>query len=99
MADSRLSFVAMDRLLDACRSSGPQHLKIAEIADVVVNAMLHQADEVQCYDLHAFVVMANHVHMLITPTTRRRANHEVIERFYCSPSERYSRLVWPFLAT
>ncbi len=80
------AFVAMDRLLDTART-GPLHLARPEIARMVLEALLEGQDSLHHYDLHAFVVMANHVHALITPkapapkllnrlkgSTARRAN-------------------------
>jgi putative transposase len=59
-------FEAMDRLLDRART-GPRYLAEAAVARVVVQAIRHGADELKRYDLHAFVVMPNHVHLLVTP--------------------------------
>ena len=56
------AFVEMDRLLDAA-CSGPKYLAVPEIANLVVGAI--QGNE--RYRLHSFVVMPNHVHMLVTP--------------------------------
>ena len=56
----------MDRLLDEVRT-GPFYLRQPAIADLVVDAMHYGADRLDRYKLHAFVVMPNHVHMLITP--------------------------------
>jgi REP element-mobilizing transposase RayT len=56
----------MDRLLDA-GTTGPLYLKIPEIATTVVTAIQYGANRFHRYDLHAYVVMANHVHLLITP--------------------------------
>jgi REP element-mobilizing transposase RayT len=56
----------MDRLLDRA-DSGPLYLRRPEIAELVV-AALHDGDRrFQRYQLHAFVVMPNHVHLLVTP--------------------------------
>ena len=60
------AFVAMDRLLDGARK-GPLWLKRPELARVVVDSILHCADPLRKYEIHAFVVMANHVHLLVTP--------------------------------
>jgi len=60
------AFVAMDRLLD-CASTGPLHLRRPEIARMVVETIHYHAQTLGHYDLHNFVVMANHVHLLITP--------------------------------
>ncbi len=60
------AFVAMDRILDNART-GPLFLREPEIADLVTKA-LRDGDRKFCrYELHAFVVMANHVHVLVTP--------------------------------
>ena len=60
------AFVWMDRYLDEARF-GPTWLKRAEVARVVVDAIQYGANALRHYDLHAYVVMANHVHVLITP--------------------------------
>jgi REP element-mobilizing transposase RayT len=60
------AFVVVDRLLDEART-GPFYLRQPEIADMVVEAIQYSAERLGHYDLHAFVVMANHVHILITP--------------------------------
>jgi REP element-mobilizing transposase RayT len=65
------AFVAMDRLLDDART-GPLYLKRPEIAQLVVKALRDGQDRFRRYDLHAFVVMANHVHMLATPHVTAR---------------------------
>ena len=68
-------------------STGPHWLQDQRIADVVSKAILHGESERRSYDLHAWVVMPNHVHVLWEPharlpeimmwlkgTTARRAN-------------------------
>lgn len=64
--NSGAAFVVVDRLLDEART-GPFYLRQPEIADMVVEAIQYSAERLGHYDLHAFVVMANHVHILITP--------------------------------
>ncbi|HEY7388808.1 MAG TPA: transposase [Bryobacteraceae bacterium] len=59
----------MDRLLDAA-TSGPTYLRQPEIAAIVRQAIKDGDTRFRRYDLHAFVVMANHVHMLVTPRVR-----------------------------
>ncbi len=59
-------FVAIDRLLDR-GESGPVYLNQPEIADMVVEAIHYNTTELKHYDLHAFVILPNHVHLLITP--------------------------------
>ncbi|MBZ5619465.1 MAG: transposase [Acidobacteriia bacterium] len=54
----------MDRLLDEQRA-GPAYLRMPAIADVVADSLSKGA---ACdYVSHAWVVMPNHVHLLITP--------------------------------
>jgi putative DNA methylase len=60
------AFVAVDRLLDAS-ASGPLFLRLPEIAEIMVAALRHGDCVLHRYDLHAFVVMPNHVHLLVTP--------------------------------
>ena len=60
------AFVCMDRLLDT-NSSSPRYLQTPGIAQCVVDAI--QQGGHNSYALHAWVVMPNHVHLLITPRT------------------------------
>jgi putative DNA methylase len=66
LALSGKAFVAMDRLLDR-NASGPLHLRRPEIAACVIEALQDGQRKFQRYQLHAFVVMPNHVHLLVTP--------------------------------
>jgi len=62
---SGAAFLAMDRLLEHTRI-GPHYLTIPEIADVVIESLHHQSQ--LRFHLHAFVVMSNHVHVVLSPT-------------------------------
>jgi REP element-mobilizing transposase RayT len=53
-------------LLDQGRS-GPFYLRQPAIADMVVEVIQYHADILGHYALHAFAVMPNHVHVLVTP--------------------------------
>ena len=60
------AFAVLDRLLDeAC--SGPVYLRQPALAELVVDAIHYNGQVLGQYTLHAFVVMPNHVHVLITP--------------------------------
>jgi len=59
------AFVAMDRFLDEARI-GPTYLKRPDIAQLVVNSLYYGAD-IGHYELHTWVIMSNHVHLLFTP--------------------------------
>ena len=65
------TFVAMDRLLEETRS-GPHYLKLPEVAQIVVEALHDGETRFQRYELHAYVVMSNHVHLLVTPQVTSR---------------------------
>jgi REP element-mobilizing transposase RayT len=58
-------FVLADQELDKA-SIGPLWLKEPRIAKSVMES-LHRGEEMGHYELHAYVVMANHVHALLTP--------------------------------
>jgi len=63
--NSGRAFVAMDRLLDDARR-GALYLRQPAIADMVVEAIHYNASTLEYYELNAFVVMPNHVHLLAT---------------------------------
>ena len=59
------AFVWMDRYLDTTRF-GPMYLRREDIARIVVNSLRRGVD-LGHYDLRAWVVMANHIHVLLLP--------------------------------
>ena len=59
------AFAVLDRLLDEARA-GPFFLRQPAVANQVVEALLYNAGTLRHYELHAFVVMPNHVHTLVT---------------------------------
>ena len=60
------AFVAHDRALHL-HSSGPLWLRDPRIADLVAHAIVVGDGEKDFYELCAWVVMPNHVHLLILP--------------------------------
>jgi putative transposase len=60
------AFVWLDRRLDSTRK-GPMYLRQPEIAQVVVDS-IYKGVELDHYKLYAYVIMANHVHLLIEPS-------------------------------
>jgi REP element-mobilizing transposase RayT len=64
-ATSGKAFAAMDRLLDQARC-GPTFLRQPAIAQEVLNSVEYGAKRGD-YQLHAWVIMPNHVHLLFTP--------------------------------
>jgi putative transposase len=61
------TFVTMDRLLDQA-ATGPKHLAVPEIAALVVASLQDGERRFRRYQLHSFVVLPNHVHLLVTPS-------------------------------
>jgi REP element-mobilizing transposase RayT len=59
------AFVAMDRLLDQARC-GPTFLKQPAVAQHVLDSIQRGA-ELGHYQMNAWVIMPNHVHLLFTP--------------------------------
>jgi len=59
------AFVWIDRYLDTTRQ-GPMYIRQARIAQIVVDS-LRRGVELGHYSLRAWVVMANHVHVLLLP--------------------------------
>jgi putative transposase len=64
-ASSGQAFVWMDRYLNAARS-GPMFLRQQPVAELV-RSSLNLGRQMGHYELHAWVIMANHVHALLTP--------------------------------
>jgi putative transposase len=64
-SSAKNAFVWMDRYLDTTRD-GPMFLRNPVVASLIVKALNHGV-KIGLYDLRAFVVMANHVHILFRP--------------------------------
>jgi REP element-mobilizing transposase RayT len=59
-------FLLLDRELDKARF-GPTWLKDGALAKTVIDALFHGAEQLRLYRLSAYVVMSNHVHVLLWP--------------------------------
>src|SRR5262249_41655727 len=81
------AFVAMDRILDR-EITGPAHLRRPEIAELVVDAFRYGQEHLGQYQLHAFVVMPNHVHILITPSVEIAKITHTLKRFTARDANR-----------
>ena len=66
LAHSGKAFLTMDRLLDRS-DSGPLYLHRPDVASMVTAALRDGDGRFHRYRLHAYVVMPNHVHLLVTP--------------------------------
>src|SRR5579859_2155260 len=65
VATSGEAFAWIDRYLDNTRT-GPQYLRQPSIAQVVIDSLFRGID-LGHYELGPFVIMANHVHVLLKP--------------------------------
>ncbi|HXP85811.1 MAG TPA: transposase [Bryobacteraceae bacterium] len=63
--DSGQAFLNMDPILDVART-GPLYLAMPKIARVVIDALHYRDRHLHHLQLHSFVVMPNHVHVLMT---------------------------------
>src|SRR5215472_6641716 len=59
-------FVAEDRAMERS-ATGPHYLKNPAVAQVVASALRYGAEVLHLYDLRAWVIMSNHVHILVDP--------------------------------
>jgi REP element-mobilizing transposase RayT len=81
------AFVAMDRLLDNART-GPLYLRQPEIARMVVEAIDYHESALDHYHLHNYVVMGNHVHILVTPRVEVSKVMQSLKRFTAKEANR-----------
>jgi len=82
------AFVALDREMDKA-AYGPVWLRDARIARVVADALLYGESGRHFYQLRAWVVMPNHLHLLLRPLTAL----PVITRWLKGSTARQSNLV------
>src|ERR1039457_7158811 len=61
--NSGQAFVWMDRYLDSART-GPVFLRQEAIARLLVESIRYNAEQLRYFDLQAFAIMPNHVHLL-----------------------------------
>jgi REP element-mobilizing transposase RayT len=85
----------MDRILDsAC--NGPLYLRMPEVAQMVLDAIRYR--DQRTYQLHALVVMPNHVHLLMTPLEAVSKVLQSLKRFTAREGNRMlgltGRLFW-----
>ena len=64
--DAGKRFFFLDRELDKARY-GPTWLMDAHLSRIVADSLSHGANQLRLYRLSAYVVMSNHVHILIWP--------------------------------
>lgn len=77
----------MDRLLAETRG-GTFYLRQPVIADMVVGALHYNAEILEHYRLHAFVIMPNHVHLLATGGHCIAHSNEIVGRHHRQARQR-----------
>ena len=65
-ASAGRAFLGTDRALDRA-AAGPVWLKDPSIARCVVDALNYGQNELKLYELSAYVIMPNHLHLLLRP--------------------------------
>jgi putative transposase len=73
-------FLLSDRELDKA-ATGPRWLKDERVAQCVVDALQYGETELGLYEMHAWVLMMNHVHILINPKTELQKITKSIKNF------------------
>ena len=82
------AFLVLDREVDKA-AFGPVWLRDARVASVVANALLYGEHRRNFYQLRAWVIMPNHVHVLLLP----KASLPVIMRWLKGSTARQSNLI------
>jgi len=72
-------------------------LKEPRIADVVVSALIHGDIVRASYDLFSWVVMPNHVHVVLKPHQTLAGDHAVVESCDRHSRQSASQKVWRFI--
>ena len=81
------AFSAMDRLLDGA-TTGPLFLRMPEIANLIADSLRYRESPLNQCHLHAWVVMPNHVHVLITPLIPVSKLMQSLKRFTATEANR-----------
>ena len=74
------AFLVLDRILDGAET-GPLFLRRPDLAKLVVEALHYRASHLKHYELHSYVVMPNHVHLLIKPLVPVSKLMQSLKRF------------------
>ena len=85
----------MDRILGTC-TTGPLYLAMPEIANMVAKSICQRHLDV--YDLHAWAIMPNHVHLLITPLDRTLEDSALFKALHGDGGQSNARPERPILA-
>jgi putative DNA methylase len=88
-------FILEDQALDKL-ATGPHYLRIPSVAASVAKALHYGALTLRLYDLHAWVIMSNHVHILIDPLAPLPKLTKSIKNFSAREANRILNRTGPF---
>jgi hypothetical protein len=88
-------FAACDRVLDTA-SAGPFWLKDERVANCMVESLHYGQHQLKLYELHAWVIMCNHVHVLWTPLAPMISIMDRIKTFTAREANRILQRSGPF---
>jgi REP element-mobilizing transposase RayT len=89
-AEQKRLFAATDDFLDT-NLNEPYWLREKEVAEIVEEAMCHR--DGKQYDLHAFTIMPNHVHMMITLLPDAPVLFKVMQHLKKNPAIKANRFL------
>ena len=93
--NSGKAFVWMDRYLDTVRE-GPQYLRRPEIAQIVVGAIRYAEEPLGLYVVDSYVVMSNHVHLLVEPFSEAKRFLKAVKNYSAREANRLLGRTGPF---
>jgi REP element-mobilizing transposase RayT len=81
------SFAAFNRELDKA-ATGPRWLQDEQVAQCVVDALQYGERQLRLYELRAWVLMSNHVHILIEPAAKMPRITKAIKNYSAREANR-----------
>ena len=85
----------MDRELNKA-ATGPRWLEDERIAGVVAKTLHYGTQQLHLYDLHAWVIMVNHLHILIHPHAELARITKSIKNYSAKQANRILHRTGPF---
>jgi len=93
--DPGRQFAAMDRILDTA-ANGPRWLNDPRVAKCVAAALRYGEAVLKLYKLRAWVIMSNHVHLLIDPAAPLAGINRSIRSYTAREANRILARAGPF---
>ena len=83
-------FAAYDHYMDTC-DEGPHWLKLPAVAEIIKEG-IHHRDGID-YDLYAYCIMSNHVHLLVSIRQDHRPFHQTLKSLKGHSARRSNELL------